>query len=72
MDDTPIRIVGGAGPFEAAAIAVVVQHVLENEQAARARPPRRNEPPAWVRAGVAQPFGRFVPPVLPEWGPNAP
>jgi hypothetical protein len=67
-----MRITGGAGPFEAAAIAVVIEHILESERAARAKPPRRHVPAAWTRAGVAQPFGRFNPPVLPEWGPNAP
>lgn len=72
MDETPIRITGGAGPFEAAAIAVVIQHVLETEQAALAQPPRRHIPPAWVRTGAPRPFGRFNPPVLPEWGRNAP
>jgi hypothetical protein len=72
MDERPIRITGGAGPFEAAAIAVVIQHILEIEATARARPPGRNVAPAWVRAGSPQPFGRYTPPVLPEWGPNAP
>jgi len=47
----PIEIRGGAGPFEAAAVAAVVQHVLDTERQRRSRrpdaPPR---PPAWVRA----------------------
>jgi hypothetical protein len=72
MDDRAIRISGGAGPFEAAAIAVVIQHILETEAAARSKPPRRNTPPAWIRLGAPQPFGRYNPPVRPEWGPNAP
>lgn len=72
MDDRPIAIMGGAGEFEAAAIVAVVQYVLESEEAARARPPRRNNPPAWVRTGLTQPFGRYNPPVIPEWGSNSP
>lgn len=46
-----IEIKGGAGPFEAAAAAAVVSHVLEAERAARERRPgSSNRPPAWVRA----------------------
>lgn len=46
-----IQIQGGAGPFEAAALAAVIQHVLETERAARSRrPDTGNRPPAWVRA----------------------
>lgn len=49
-----IHIQGGAGPFEAAAAAAVVAHVLETEKAARERRPHTgNRPPAWVR--VIQP-----------------
>src|SRR5690606_40419186 len=33
-----LEIRGGAGPFEAAAVAAVVQHVLETERALRQRP----------------------------------
>lgn len=72
MDERPIAITGGAGPFEAAAIAVVIQHVLESETDARSRRPRAHVPTAWVRTGMPQPFGRFTPDVDPEWGPNAP
>lgn len=44
-------IKGGAGPFEAAAVAAVIVHVLESERAARAlRPPASNLPPAWMRS----------------------
>lgn len=46
-----MQIRGGAGPFEAAAVAAVVNHVLESEQAARVRrPANANRFPAWVRA----------------------
>lgn len=45
-----IDIVGGAGPFEAAAVVAVVRHVLAEEEAARRRRPATNLPPAWVRA----------------------
>lgn len=50
MSEIPISIKGGAGPLEAAAIAAVIQQVLEREQAARAEPPRRSRQTAWVRA----------------------
>jgi hypothetical protein len=47
----PIQIKGGAGPFEAAALAAVIDHVLESEKAARRRrPDSANRPPAWMRA----------------------
>ncbi|MDH3517509.1 MAG: hypothetical protein OEM66_01130 [Acidimicrobiia bacterium] len=59
-------ISGGAGRYEAAAIVAVLQRLLEEEEAARAQPPTRPEPRAWVRVGVQKPFGRFAPPVLPE------
>jgi hypothetical protein len=65
MDERPVAIRGGAGPMEAAAIVAVVQHVLEGEAAARAKPPGRNIPSAWVRVGSAQPMARYVPPVVP-------
>ncbi|HEX2153840.1 MAG TPA: hypothetical protein VHL52_07670 [Acidimicrobiia bacterium] len=46
-----IQIQGGAGPFEAAAAAAVVVHVLEAERVARERRPQTgSRPPAWVRA----------------------
>lgn len=46
----PIEIRGGAGPFEAAAVVAVVNHVLESEKAARSRRPPSHLPPAWMRA----------------------
>lgn len=49
IDQAQIR--GGAGEFEAAALAAVVSHVLESENVAlRRRPDPANRPPAWVRA----------------------
>ena len=66
MDEQPLIIRGGAGPYEAAAIAVAVQYVLEAEAAARATPPRRSVPPAWVRTAQPRPFGRFDPGVTPD------
>jgi hypothetical protein len=70
-DPSP-EIRGGAGPFEAAAIVAVVQHVLEREAVAAATPAPRNVPNAWVRAAAARPFGRFVPPVGPDAGWDQP
>jgi hypothetical protein len=63
MDEQPLIIRGGAGAYEAAAIAVAVQYVLEAEAAARATPPGRSVPPAWVRRAQPRSFGRFEPPV---------
>lgn len=49
------QIKGGAGPFEAAALAAVLSHVREEEAAAqRRRPDPTRLPPAWVRAGWAR------------------
>ncbi len=70
MDERPIAITGGAGPMEAAAIAAIVQHVLDSEDAARSRRPSRAVPPAWVQLGAPTPFGRFSPPVTPAPGRN--
>jgi hypothetical protein len=65
MDEVALTITGGAGPMEAAAIAAAVQYVLEQEAAARAMPPARSVPAAWVRAAAPTPLGRFNPPVQP-------
>lgn len=67
-----IEIRGGAGPYEAAAVTAAILRVLEEEAAVRARRPARDVPPAWVRSGMPVPFGRFVPPVLPDPGHNRP
>lgn len=73
MSSAPdIRIRGGAGPYEAAVVAAVIQRVLDDEATLRAIPPRLHVPPAWVRVGQPAPFGRFVPPVVPEPGRNWP
>lgn len=67
-----LRIRGGAGPYEAAAVIAVVMRLLEEEAVARSTPPARPIPPAWVRLGVPQPVTRFTPPVRPEPGMNRP
>ena len=51
------HIVGGAGPFEAAAIAAAVEHALAEERRT-ASPPRRRFP-NWIMASRRDPF---VPP----------
>lgn len=43
-------IKGGAGEFEAAVIAVVVEQLEREEKAARSRADRTPTLPAWVRA----------------------
>lgn len=51
----PVEIRGGAGPFHAAAIVAVIDHVLNSEAEAQSRrPPASNLPPAWVRAARPQ------------------
>jgi hypothetical protein len=64
MDHFTIR--GGAGLYEAAAVAAVVTELLAEEEVERSKPPRQPVPPAWVRSGLMAPFGRFTPPVSPE------
>ncbi len=61
-----MQIRGGAGPYEAAAVVAVIGEVLRREEQSRARPPSQPTPPAWVRAGMPVPFGRFNPSVTPE------
>lgn len=45
-----LEIKGGAGPFHAAAIVAVIDHVINAEAAAKSRLPPSHLPPAWVRA----------------------
>lgn len=48
-----IRIKGGAGEFEAALIAVVLDHITREEDATRRTPPGGNRAlPAWIRADL--------------------
>ena len=57
-----IRITGGAGPFAAAAIAAVIQRVLDEEQTAAATPLHRQRLSDWVMAGRND---AFKPPPVP-------
>lgn len=43
-----MQIRGGAGPYEAAAIAAVIERVLSEEAAASLRPPTSPLLPNWV------------------------
>lgn len=71
--DTPrLEIRGGAGAYEAAAVAAVIDRALEEEAESRARRPAPHVPPAWVRLGRATTVTRFVRPVLPDPGINWP
>ncbi|HKX73883.1 MAG TPA: hypothetical protein VJR05_00625 [Acidimicrobiia bacterium] len=45
-----IEITGGAGPYEAAAVAAIISRVEEEMAASRAGRPLAPRPPAWVRA----------------------
>ncbi len=71
-DAARLQIRGGAGPYEAAAIAAAIHRVLEEEAESRARRPAPHVPPAWVRLGQAPPVTRFTPPVVPDPGINWP
>lgn len=44
------EIIGGAGPYEAAAIAAVIARITEEELAAAAQPRPRPQQSAWVTA----------------------
>jgi hypothetical protein len=69
---TDIEIRGGIGPYEAAAIAAVIDASLAAEARARSRRPADRRPPAWVRLGMPAPFGDFDPPVIADPGRNWP
>ena len=59
MSETPIEIKGGAGEFEAAVIAVVLDRIAQEDAAARSgKRARLSGLPAWVRA-VQPERGRF-------------
>ena len=57
-----IQIKGGAGPFAAAAIAAVIQRVVEDERAAASVPRTRRRLSDWAIASRQEPF---VPPRAP-------
>lgn len=44
------EITGGAGPYEAAAIAAVLAYITSEQLAAAAEPPPRPQQSAWVSA----------------------
>jgi hypothetical protein len=44
------QISGGAGPYEAAAIAAVLAYITSEQLAAAAEPPPRPQQSAWVTA----------------------
>jgi hypothetical protein len=50
-----VRISGGAGPHETAAIMAVVSHIATEEAAAAATPPQRPRQSAWVLAWRPRP-----------------
>lgn len=70
MKERPIVIRGGASEYHAAAVAAVVQHVLDTESQLRGIRPPAHVPHAWVRIGRHAPIGRFSPPVVPDPGVN--
>ena len=44
------EIVGGAGPYEAAAIVAAIARIVDEQTAAAADPPSRPQQSAWVSA----------------------
>ena len=57
-----IQIKGGAGPFEAAAIAAVIAQVVRDEQSVAATPTHRHRLSEWSITGR---HDVFVPPIVP-------
>ncbi len=66
MNDRRISIKGGADAVQAAAVVAVVNQVLDEEAGERSVGPVRPLPPAWIRIGMSQPFGRFNQVVTPD------
>jgi hypothetical protein len=61
------EIKGGAGEFEAGVVAIVLDHLKGEEEAARSAVPRvTNDIPAWVRAMPQTAPGQPVPLVTPD------
>lgn len=52
--DTPIEIIGGAGPYEAAAIMAAIDAALTEELATQAIPSQPATPGAWFMSGRPQ------------------
>jgi len=67
-----IQIRGGAGTYEAAAVVAVIQRVIHEQSATRSMLPKRDEPPAWVKAGRLVSAGETSIPVVPGPGLNWP
>lgn len=57
-----VEIKGGAGPFEAAAVTAVIQHLLDSERQQAERLTARNRPTAWMVS--ARPRTPDDPPLL--------
>jgi hypothetical protein len=62
----PVEIAGGAGPYEAAAIAAVIAQTLAEAAAAGAQRPRPPRPTAWVRSYQGFHADDPLPVILPD------
>lgn len=60
------EIAGGAGPYEAAAIAAVIAHLQAEAAVANAERPRQPRPAAWVRSYQGFHADDPLPVVLPD------
>ncbi len=61
-----VEITGGAGPYEAAAIAAVIARVQAETAAANAQRPRPPRPSAWVRSYQGFHADDPLPVILPD------
>jgi hypothetical protein len=61
-----VEIAGGAGPYEAAAIAAVIAQVQAEAAAANAQRPRPPRPTAWVRTYQGFHADDPLPVILPD------
>jgi hypothetical protein len=69
-DQARFEISGGAGAYEAAAVAAVIARMVEESAAARSQLPRAPRPPAWVRAYQGFHADDPLPVVVPEPRPG--
>jgi hypothetical protein len=69
-DGVRFEVSGGAGPYQAAAVAAVIARLVEEAAAARFQPPRAPRPPAWVRAYQGFHADDPLPVVVPEPRPG--
>ena len=72
MSEPKISIKGGAGDYEASAIAAVIQRVFDERAKTKARPATSNRQAAWVTSGRPPINGEIGAPPRPDPGLNWP